>query len=283
MSTQTDSRPTALIAEDELHLAHDLKKELARAWPDLEVISIVGDGLSAVKETLRLKPDIIFFDIHMPGMSGLEAAAELADAWTDCIFPLLVFITSHDQYALQAFEAQAVDYILKPINLDRLLKTVVKLRLTGLNRFHTAIYNAENFNVTLKQIRHLLNNASAQMGTTTQIKVIKVNLPPPFNAIKMLPIEDVIYFSASDKYVQVVTATRSEEAWSDYLIRTPLKDLIPQLNPFEFWQIHRGIIVRASAIDTVNRDINGKLSLTLHGRSNRIPVSRLYAHLFKSK
>jgi DNA-binding LytR/AlgR family response regulator len=279
--TQIDNRPTALIAEDELHLAHALKNELARAWPELVVISIVGDGLSAVRDTLRFKPDVIFFDIHMPGMDGLDAAAELADAWTDCIFPSLVFITAHDQYALQAFEAQAVDYLLKPISQERLQKTIVKLRLAGLNRFHTASYNNENFDVTLKQIRHLLNNASGHMGTTTQLEFIKVSLPAPSNAIKMISIDDVLYFSAIDKYVQVVT--RSEESSRDYLIRTPLKELIPQLNPYVFWQVHRGTIVRASAIDTVRRDINGKLSFTVQGRSNKIAVSRLYAHLFKSR
>jgi DNA-binding LytR/AlgR family response regulator len=281
MYTLLNRRPTALIAEDELHLAHDLKNELARAWPELVVISMVGDGVSAVRETLQLKPDVIFFDIHMPGLSGLEAAAELADSWTDNVFPSLVFITAHDQYALQAFDAQAVDYLLKPINTDRLQKTVVKLRLAGLSRFHTAADNADNFDTTLKQIRYLLSNATGRIGTTTRLNFIKVNLPQLTGAIKMIPIDDVLYFSAADKYVLVVA--RVEKSYKDYLIRTPLKDLLPQLDPYVFWQIHRSTVVRASAIDRVNRDENGKLSLNLHGRDGSIPISRVYAHLFKTR
>ncbi len=122
-----ENRPTALIAEDEPHLARALKDELLRIWPELYVVAIVGDGLSAVQQTLALKPDILFFDIRMPGLSGLDAAAELADAWVGNVFPSLVFVTAYDQYALQAFDAQAVDYLLKPVQPQRLQQTVVKL------------------------------------------------------------------------------------------------------------------------------------------------------------
>jgi DNA-binding LytR/AlgR family response regulator len=275
-----ERRPTAIIAEDEPHLAHALKDELARAWPELYVLSIVGDGISAVKQALALKPDVMFFDIRMPGMSGLEAAAELADAWRDGIFPSLVFVTAYDQYALQAFDAQAVDYLLKPVNPHRLQKTVVKLKLAGLNSSNTSVENIEIFDQTLGQLRHLIASDSNMTGTAAPLKFLKVNIPTLQGAIRMVAAEEILYFEAVDKYVRVVAmdGTISKE----YLIRTPIKELLPQLNKKHFWQIHRGTIVRAAVIDTVIRDDAGKLSLSLRGSANTLAVSRLYTHLFKA-
>jgi DNA-binding LytR/AlgR family response regulator len=275
------NRPTAIIAEDEPHLARALKDELARIWPALQVVAVVGDGLSAVRQALALKPDILFFDIQMPGMSGLDAAAELADAWVGNVFPSLVFVTAYDQYALQAFDAHAVDYLLKPVQPQRLQQTIVKLRIAGLNRMHDAIHNVANFNETMSQLRHLIRYDNASVGVMPTLKVFKVSVPNLVGAIKMIPIDDVLYFVACDKYVQVIA--KDGDTLKDYLIRTPLKELLPQLDPKLFWQIHRGTVVRASAIDMVTRDDAGKLSLTLHGRPNKFAVSRLYAHLFKSK
>lgn len=276
-----ENRPTALIAEDEPHLARALKDELFRIWPELHVVAIVGDGLSAVRQALALKPDILFFDIRMPGMSGLEAAAELADAWVGNAFPSLVFVTAYDQYALQAFDAQAVDYLLKPVQPQRLQQTIVKLRIAGLNRLHDAEDNVVNFNETLSQLRHLLRHDNGSASTLETLKVIKVNVPNVAGVIKMIPITEVLYFVATDKYVQVIAL--DGQVLKDYLIRTPLKELLPQLDPQVFWQIHRGTVVRASAIDTVQRDEAGKLSLTLRGRPNKFAVSRLCAHLFKTR
>lgn len=276
-----ENRPTALIAEDEPHLARALKDELARIWPELHVVAIVGDGLSAVQQTLTLKPDILFFDIRMPGLSGLDAAAELADAWVGHVFPSLVFVTAYDQYALQAFDAQAVDYLLKPVQPQRLQQTVVKLRLAGINRTHTAADNVVNFNETLSQIRHLIRHDHASTEAVATLKVIKVNLPHLAGSIKMIPVEEILYFVATDKYVQIIAL--DGPVYKDYLIRTPLKELLPQLDSEIFWQIHRGTVVRASSIDTVHRDEAGKLSLTLRGRPNKFAVSRLYAHLFKTR
>jgi DNA-binding LytR/AlgR family response regulator len=276
-----ENRPTALIAEDEPHLARALKDELLRIWPELHVVAIVGDGLSAVRQALALKPDILFFDIRMPGMNGLEAAAELADAWVGNAFPSLVFVTAYDQYALQAFDAQAVDYLLKPVQPQRLQQTIVKLRIAGLNRMHDAEDNVVNFNETLSQLRHLLRDDTGSADKLATLKVIKVNIPHLAGVIKMIPIEEVLYFVATDKYVQVIAL--EGHVLKDYLIRTPLKELLPQLDQQVFWQIHRGTVVRASAIDTVQRDEAGKLSLTLRGRPNKFAVSRLYAHLFKTR
>ena len=276
-----ENRPTALIAEDEPHLARALKDELTRIWPELQVVAIVGDGLSAVREALTLKPDILFFDIQMPGMNGIDAAAELADAWVGNVFPSLVFVTAYDEYALQAFDAHAVDYLLKPVASQRLQKTVVKLRLAGLNRTHNAIDIAANFDETLSQLRHLIRRDSSSVEKSSSLKVIKVNIPNLVGSIRMIPITEVLYFVATDKYVQVIAM--DGKVLKDYLIRTPLKELLPQLDQEVFWQIHRGTVVRASAIDTVQRDEAGKLSLTLRGRPNKFAVSRLYAHLFKTR
>ena len=270
----------ALIAEDEPLLAAALQQELARAWPALQVVATVGDGLSAVREALALRPDVLFFDIRMPGQSGLDAAVELADAWpSDRPFPALVFVTAYDQYAVQAFEAQAVDYLLKPVQAARLQKTVQKLQLALAGKAPAAI----DLEATMAQLRHLLvapglaapaaAPAPAAPAAGTPLTLIQASSG---SQIHMVPVADVLYFEAADKYVRVLTAAR------EYLIRTPLKDLIGQLDTQVFWQIHRSTLVRASSITTVTRDDAGKLHLELAGRPEKLPVSRLYAHLFKA-
>ena len=256
---------TALIAEDEPLLAQALQAELARAWPQLRIVATVGDGASAVREALARRPDVLFFDIRMPGLGGLEAAAKLADDWPEGEpFPALVFVTAYDQYAVQAFEAQAVDYVLKPVQSARLERTVARLQDQLSKRG-----DAPGLDEAVDRLRHLLSAAPA----STRLKVIQASVG---NSIRVVPVDDVLVFEAADKYVRVLTAGQ------EYLIRTPLKDLLPQLDADEFWQVHRGTVVRAAAIDTVTRDEAGKLHLTLRGRPERLPVSRLYAHLFKA-
>ncbi len=264
--------PTAVIAEDEPLLAATLESALAQVWPDLKIVATVGDGRSAVTQALRHKPEVLFFDIRMPGMTGLEAAAELADAWnTDAQsgtpFPALVFITAYDQYAIAAFEAQAIDYLLKPVQLDRLQKTVARVQLALANSAHAAI----NFEATLGQLRALL--AGSPASAASPLKVIQASVG---SSIRMVPVQDVVYFEAADKYVRVLTASH------EYLIRTPLKDLLPQLDTEVFWQIHRASVVNSASIDAVLRDEAGRLSVSLRGRPEKLPVSRLYVHLFKA-
>jgi DNA-binding LytR/AlgR family response regulator len=267
----TDTRPTALIAEDEPLLAGALQAELARAWPELQVLAVVGDGASAVTQAMRLQPDVLFFDIRMPGLSGLDAAAELADAWdgtaTQKPFPALVFVTAYDQYAVAAFEAQAMDYLLKPLQAARLQKTVAKLQQALAQRTQPAL----QFESTLAQLRGLLGASAPQ--TATPLKMIQASVG---NAIRMVPLSEVVYFEAADKYVRVLTASH------EYLIRTALKELLPQLDASVFWQIHRGTVVNSACLDAVTRDEAGKLSVSLRGRRERLPVSRLYSHLFKA-
>jgi DNA-binding LytR/AlgR family response regulator len=278
MTTTTTPTLTALIAEDEHLLAQSLQAERARAWPTLKVVATVGDGASAVRQALALLPDVLFFDIRMPGMSGLEAAAELTEQWPTTgpgarPFPQLVFVTAYDQYAVQAFEAQAVDYLLKPVQPPRLQKTVEKLQLALAKPQQPAI----DFEATLGQLRGLLANqaapASPAAPNTTPLTVIQASVG---NSIRMVPVADVLCFEAADKYVRVLTTER------EYLIRTPLKELQEQIDTTVFWQIHRGTIVRALAIEAATRDETGKISLALRGLKEKFVVSRLYAHLFKA-
>ncbi|HOM21215.1 MAG TPA: LytTR family DNA-binding domain-containing protein [Ottowia sp.] len=273
--------PTALIAEDEPLLAAALQAELARAWPALRVLATVGDGVSAVAQALALRPDVLFFDIRMPGQSGLDAAAELMDAWDDTAapFPALVFVTAYDQYAVQAFEAQAIDYLLKPVQPARLQKSVQKLRLALAQRAPAAIVSEVTENPETaplaERLRQLL--AALEPAAPAPLRQLVVSAPGSSGQrVRMVPIRQVLFLQAADKYVRVVTAE------GEHLLRTPLKELLPQLDAAEFWQIHRATVVRADAIDHVQRDEHGRLHLHLRGCPERLAVSRLYAQRFRA-
>ena len=296
--------PTALIAEDEPLLAAALQAELARLWPELQIAALVADGLSAVREALALRPQLCFLDIRMPGASGLEAAQALAEDWPEgAPFPLLVFVTAYDQYALQAFDAQAVDYLLKPVDSPRLAACVARLKqrladrpteaaagpqagpgtgppmaaasstlTTGISPTPLPLSDPA-LQHTLAQLRALLGaTATAAAPPAQRLEVIQSGVG---NTVYLVPVAEVLYFEAADKYVRVVTAER------EHLIRLSLRDLLPQLDTQQFWQVHRGLVVRASAIGSALRDESGKVFLTLRGRSERLTASRLYAHLFK--
>lgn len=286
----------ALIAEDEPLLAEALRLELARAWPALEIVATVGDGHSAVRQALALRPDVLWFDIRMPGLGGLEAALELADAWPLDIapFPALVFVTAYDQYAVQAFEAQALDYLLKPVQGPRLLKTVQKIQAALAGRAvrptdaagegPQATLRAEaGLQALLEQLRGLVPGGASPSGVADRPQPRRPAEAGPLAVIQagsgsrihFVPVADVLVFEAADKYVRVLTAQQ------EYLIRTPLKELAAQLEPHDFWQVHRGTLVRATAIASVERDEAGRLHLHLRERSERLPVSRLHAHRFK--
>ena len=272
------AHPTALIAEDEPLLAAALQAELARHWPDLTVVASVGDGHSAVAQALALRPNVLFFDIRMPGLNGLDAAAALADAWDTSSpgadpFPALVFVTAYDQYAVQAFETQAVDYLLKPVQPERLQKTIQKVQ-QSLARSHSA---ATDFEATLSQLRGLLAapiaSPSPPSPPASRLQHIQASVG---SAIHLVPVAEVVYLEAADKYVRVLTANR------EYLIRTALKELLPQLDPAQFWQIHRGTVVNSGWVALATRDEQGRLSVSLRGRPERLAVSRLFMHQFKA-
>jgi DNA-binding LytR/AlgR family response regulator len=260
---------TALIAEDEPLLAAALQADLARLWPQLQVVAQAGDGHRALDQALALKPDLCFLDIRMPGLSGLEVARALAEDWPDgaAAFPLLVFVTAYDQYAIEAFEAQAVDYLLKPVQPERLASCVQRLQRALATRGDAAAA----MGAALQQLRGLLG-APGGAPAAPRLQVIQAQVG---TTVHLVPVEQVIYFEAADKYVRVVTAER------EHLIRLSLRELLPQLDPQQFWQVHRGTVVQASCVASARRDESGKAFLTLRGRPEVITASRLYAHLFK--
>ncbi|MGE0315783.1 MAG: LytR/AlgR family response regulator transcription factor [Lautropia sp.] len=277
--------PTALIADDETLLAHALRAELAQAWPELRIVATVGDGASAVREALAKAPDLLFLDIRMPGMSGLEAAEALAEQWPvdepgAAPFPVLVFVTAYDQYALQAFDAQAIDYLTKPVAPQRLARTVARVQQQLAARAATASPDTSEADATFERLRTLLAATAASPAAAApsasaapRLAVIQASVG---STIRVVPIDEVLAFEAADKYVRVLTRD------AELLIRTPLKDLLPQLDADAFWQVHRGTVVRATAIESVHRDEAGKTRLQLRGLREQVPVSRLYAGRFKA-
>jgi DNA-binding LytR/AlgR family response regulator len=264
----------AVIAEDEPLLAESLRKELTALWPGLEVVAVVGDGESAVAQALAQRPEVVFLDIRMPGMDGLEAAQALAEDWpeNEAVFPLLVFVTAYDQYALQAFERAAVDYVLKPVQPARLAATVKRLQAALAARSGTGA--DDGLVAMVERLRGLLGPGGASAAAASEpLRVLQVGVG---TAIHMVKVDDVVYFEAADKYVRVLTATR------EHLIRTSLRELVPRLDPGRFWQIHRGTVVRAEAIATAEREESGRVTLRLQDRPEKLVVSRLYAHRFKA-
>jgi DNA-binding LytR/AlgR family response regulator len=267
--------PRALIAEDEPLLAAALRAELTRAWPALEIAAQVGDGLSAVREALALRPQVCFLDIRMPGCTGLEAAQALAEDWPeDTPLPLLVFVTAFEQYALAAFEAQAVDYLVKPLDTVRLDAAVARLQARLAERAPAP--SPTHADATLGQLRALLEGLGGPPAGAPAPPPLLDVIPAQAGAtVHLVPVDEVVYFEAADKYVRVVTAER------EHLIRLPLKELLPQLDPQRFWQVHRGTVVQARCIASARRDESGKAFLSLRGRPETLVASRLYAHRFK--
>jgi DNA-binding LytR/AlgR family response regulator len=258
---------TALIADDEPLLAAGLRADLSALWPELEITATVGDGHSAVEHALAERPDICFLDIRMPGLTGLEAAQALAEDWPQGTpFPLIVFVTAYDQFALKAFDVQAVDYVVKPVDRARLGVCVERLRARLANRAPPP----EALQHTVDQLRSLLG--ATPMASAPRLEVIQAQVGA---VVHLVPVDEVVYFEAADKYVRVVTADK------EHLIRLSLKELLPQLDPKAFWQVHRGTVVQARYIVAARRDESGKVYLSLRGRPETLTASRLYAHLFK--
>ncbi|MDR2332166.1 MAG: LytTR family DNA-binding domain-containing protein [Burkholderiaceae bacterium] len=274
--------PRALIAEDEPLLAQHLGQMLRKAWPELTLCDVAEDGIQAVQSALARRPDILFFDIRMPGQTGLEAAAELVDAWPeDTPFPALVFVTAYDHYAIEAFEAQAMDYLLKPVAAARLLHTVNRLRQWWTQR--QARDAGAALQLALRQLQQLqplmrtpLASGSPAGPTPPAPQPLQWVQASVGNTIHMVAVNDIVYLEAADKYVRVLTATQ------EFLIRTPLKELLVQLDPVQFWQVHRGTVVRAASIASARRDETGRLTVALRERPETLAVSRLYAQQFRS-
>ncbi len=250
-------KPTALIADDEPLLAEDLRRRLLALWPELQVAAVCHDGPTALERLQAEQPDIAFLDIRMPGLTGLEVAARID-------YPCqVVFVTAYDQYAVEAFERAAVDYVLKPADDARLTKTIERLRRAVL--------------APSGDERRRLAEALAKVspgGTAKQapLKWIRASVG---DAVRLVPTEEVRYFQAADKYTAVLTAT------GELLIRTPIRELAEQLDPEAFWQVHRGTIVNARFVSAARHDESGRVLLSLRDRPETVTVSRSYAHLFR--
>jgi DNA-binding LytR/AlgR family response regulator len=249
------SGPTALLAEDEAPQRAELGQMLAQLWPELRIVAQCSDGREAFAALKQHKPDVAFLDIRMPGPDGMQVA-RAAGASTH-----VVFTTAYDNFAVQAFEDGAADYVLKPISPERLARTIERLK----RRLSTAKP------VDIGALLAMLESQAA--ARPERIRWISAGVG---GVVKMLAVDDVLFFQSQDKYTRVVTA--SEEAH----IRLPLKELIAQLDPDVFWQVHRGTVVRVSAIRSVKRDADGKLLLSLTGRVETLPVSSTFAARFKS-
>lgn len=241
-----------LIADDEPHLASDLKRRLVRLWPEIEVVSVLHDGSAAEIALQELKPDIAFLDIRMPRKSGLDVAKF---APSGC---RVVFVTAFDEHAVQAFEQAAVDYLLKPVSDERLAKCVDRLK----DRSATAQ------NELLVRLQQLLTKPSKP----EPLRWLRVQVG---QAVRLMAVEDVCYFQSADKYTSVVTRD------AELLLRTPLKELISQLDSEQFWQVHRGTVVNVRQILSAHHNVLGRITLALRDRPEKLAVSRSYAHLFR--
>ena len=250
------NNPTAIIADDEQHLATYLHDRLNALWPELSVVGIAKNGLEAMRLIDDESPAIVFLDIRMPGLTGLEVAARL-DARTH-----VVFVTAFDQYAVEAFDRQAADYLLKPVSDERLARTIERLK----EKMAKAEAPGDVTSI-LKQLAQVL-----PASKNTYLRWIRASVG---EAVRQIAVEEVIYLQAQDKYVSVYTKD------GESLIRTPLAELSAQLDPNEFWQIHRSTIVNVSRVTSSQRDVMGRTQLKLKDCKSELPVSRAYAHLFK--
>jgi DNA-binding LytR/AlgR family response regulator len=248
----------AVIADDEAPLRRALKTQLGRAWPALSICAEAENGIEALERISALRPDIAFLDIRMPGMSGMEVAREVAE------FCRIVFITAYDQFAVEAFENEAVDYLLKPVEPERLERTVARLK----DRMALPAPLPAEISAALKALESRLGDPDP-----AYLKWIKAL---DRDVIRLVPVDEICCFEAQDKYT--VVRTRSEE----FLIRKPIRELAEELDPDAFWQVHRGTIVNAACIDKVSSQITGRYALTLKGVSGTFMVSRRYRHRFRT-
>ncbi len=266
-----------VIADDERLMRDQLKARLTEVWPELQIVGEAKNGLEAVDLVAQHHPDVVFLDIRMPGLSGVDAARRIAqlpaadsegdgdDEWS---LPEIVFITAYDQYAIEAFEQGVADYVLKPAERERLAVTVsrIKQRLTlrGTDDEPPAPH--------LQQLLHKLAARLNPGGTPPALKWIQASVG---QAIQMIPIEDVLFFVSDEKYTRVQTAT------VEALIRKPIKELVDEIDPDLFWQIHRSTLVNTHCIAGVTRDLRGRQIVSIKGNNEKLEVSRSYTHLFK--
>jgi DNA-binding LytR/AlgR family response regulator len=249
--------PTAIIADDERMMRDQLRSRLEQVWPELEILAEAKNGEEAIQMVATHQPDLVFLDIRMPLKTGLEAAREIGDKTH------IVFITAYDQYAIEAFDQGAVDYVLKPADVERLGRTVerLKARLST-----TSVPN---------DMSTMLAQLAKQMGIAAKPAYLQWIQASIGQELRLIPVEEILFFQSDEKYTRVQTATY------EALIRKPVRDLSEELDPSLFWQIHRSTLVNAKAISGVVRDMRGRHLVQVKGLSEKLEVSRSFVHLFK--
>jgi DNA-binding LytR/AlgR family response regulator len=292
MSASHTPHPAAVrgvIADDERLMREQLRARLAEAWPELQIVGEAKNGLEAVDLVAQHRPDVVFLDIRMPGLSGVDAARRIAQlppgkpaaaeggepaddaapaGEDDGLLPEIVFITAYDQYAIEAFEQGVADYVLKPAERERLTVTVSRIKQ------RLALRGTED-EPPAPHLQQLLHKLAARLnpgGTPPALKWIQATVG---QAIQMIPIEDVLFFISDEKYTRVQTAT------VEALIRKPIKELVDEIDPDLFWQIHRSTLVNTRCISGVTRDLRGRQIVAIKGSNEKLEVSRSYTHLFK--
>lgn len=254
--------PTAIIADDERLMRDQLRMRLEQVWPELEIVGEARNGEEAVELVGQHRPDLTFLDIRMPGKSGIEAARDIGER------SQIVFVTAYDQYAVEAFERGAVDYVLKPSEPERLKVTVERLkeRLRAHQAQPAAVVN-DSVTAMLSQLAEKIAAPKPK-----HLQWIQASIGQD---LRMIPVEEILFFRSDEKYTCVQTAT------FEALIRKPVRDLAEELDPALFWQIHRATLVNVNAIEGVTRDIRGRHLVLVKGRSEKLEVSRSFLHLFK--
>jgi DNA-binding LytR/AlgR family response regulator len=250
--------PRALIADDETHLAEHLQRQLHTLWPELEVVALARNGVEAARQIAELQPELAFLDIQMPGLTGLEVAQGIEGPTR------VVFVTAFDRYAVEAFDHAALDYLLKPLNTERLASTV--------NRLKAALAQPAPYSegpALAQALSQLLQAGAAAQPTLRYIRASQGEV------MHQIDVNEVLYFHADDKYTVVQTAH------AEYLIRTPMAELLPQLDASQFQQVHRSTVVNLQHLSGSRRDEASRLFLRFKGHGRELPVSRAYVHLFK--
>ena len=251
---------TALIADDEPHLATYLRAQLTTLWPALEIVRTARNGIEAAEAIATHRPDVAFLDIKMPGLTGLEVAQGIEGATR------VVFVTAYDEFALQAFEQEAIDYVLKPVNAQRLVKTIERVQ-----RALAAPADASGDDARLATVLQRL--LPGTVAAPTPLRYVRASQG---ELTHQIDVAEVLFFRADDKYTCVQTAA------GEHLIRTPIAELAAQLDPHAFWQVHRSTLVNLHFVAGTRRDDLSRVFVRLRGFDGELPVSRAYVHLFKA-
>ena len=264
----------AVIADDERLMREQLRARLAEVWPELQIVAEARNGLEAVALVDQHRPELVFLDIRMPGLTGVDAARQIAqmNVADDEHLPEIVFITAYDQYAVEAFEQGVCDYVLKPAERERLQLTTQRIRQRlALRDSPEAAFDAQ----AAPPLQQLLHRLAGQMNPDGPPKTLDWIQASVGQGIQMIPVAEVLFFISDEKYTRVQTPT------TETLIRKPIKELIDELDPAVFWQIHRSTLVNVKAIAGITRDFRGRQIVSVRGPPEKLEVSRSYGHLFK--